>query len=250
MKIVAYTALHYGREYLAYAIRSVIDAIDEYHVLYSVTGSHGHNTDIPCPEKHDELYTIARASAGDKLRWHDGTWAQEGHQRDSIYQYAPDADGILVLDSDEIWSAETLQTALNTVPNATARFYRAPMIHYWRSFYRAVLHDPSFPTRLICPHVDTGDATLDTTGVIHHMGYAQTPAIVEYKQLTHGHRNEWRKDIDWFHDRYLANAQQDCHPVGSVYWNPEDIDPMTAMPAFMRTHPYFHEALIEEFRCN
>lgn len=253
MKVVSYTALHYGREYLAYAIRSVIDHVDEHHVLYSAIGSHGHKTDVPCPETRDELYAIAQQAAGDKLRWHDGTWAHEGFQRDSIFEYAPDADVILVVDADEVWNESLIEAALSHAPEFRPAPYRAlrlPMIHYWRSFYRAVLHDPAYPVRVIYPQVDPGQSIADvgagsTHDYINHFGYAQTPAIVQYKLLTHGHRNELRTDIDWFKERYLANAQQDCHPVGSEYWNPEEVDPLDYMPAFMREHPFFYKALIE-----
>src|SRR5574342_223323 len=105
MKTDAYTALLYGSDYLAYAIRSVIDYVDEYHVIYdaSGSGSHGSKTDRTCPDSRETLYALADGAAGHKLRWHDGTWPYEGAQRDAIHEYAPDADVILVLDADEVW---------------------------------------------------------------------------------------------------------------------------------------------------
>lgn len=260
MKVIAYTALHYGRDYLAYAIQSVIDYIDEYHVIYSAVGSHGHRTQIPCPETRDELYAIASTVAGSKLRWHDGEWAHEGLQRESIHQYAPDADVIVVLDSDEIWPEHLIWAATKGElgRHMGVRRLRMPMIHYWRSFHRAVLHDPAFPERVIYPKITNGVETYNSWTVgedrnlrdgrtisINHMGYAQRPEIVEYKILTHGHRNEWRHDVDWFKDKYLANAQMDCHPVGSEYWNPESVNPLDYMPAFMQSHPYYKLQVIE-----
>lgn len=270
MKVVGFTALHYGKDYLAYAIRSIIDYIDEYHVAYTAIGSHGSRTPIPCPETRDELYAIASAAAGNKLRWHDGEWTYEGAQRESIHEYAPDADVILVLDSDEIWSTELafcLVDMLKKDNNWLIRNWRVPIIHYWRSFYRCVLHDPAYPVRVINCKAPDGYATYnadaqdeDVKGMlsygvsgwnnnfhsrINHMGYAQRPEIVEYKILTHGHRGEWRHDVDWFHDKFMANAQTDCHPVGSEYWNPERVDPMDYMPRFMMQHPYFYKQVIE-----
>lgn len=240
MKVAAYTALHYGREYLGWAIRSVIDVVDEYIVLYSPTGSHGTRTDRPCPETRDELYAIAKAAAGDKLRWIDGhNWRHEGQQRDAIYQHT-DADAILVLDADEIWNEALIVSALLAARYEQARYYRAPMIHYWRSFYRAVVDDPAFPIRLILPKVRHGEDTLrrlHENSVINHFGYAQTPQIVEYKQHVHGHRGEWRGN--WYRDRFLVNSQVDCHPTSQNYWFPQRIDPMSYLPAWMATHPYF-----------
>lgn len=249
MKAIAYTALHYGRDYLAYAIRSVIEHIDEYHVLYTPIGSHGHRNGARCPETRDELYAIAHHAAGDKLRWHDGEWIHEGHQRDSIHHFVPDADVILVLDADEIWPdiyAASAVTLLDRVANPPRRL-RLPMIHYWRSFNRCILHDPALPERVIYPKmldsVDTHRPLLDLA--INHMGYAQRPEIVEYKLKVHGHKNEFRRDVDWFRDVFMANRQTDCHPVGSDQWNPETVNPLIYLPEWMDEHPYYGLEVIE-----
>jgi len=248
MKVVGFVALHYGTDYLGWAIRSIIDHIDELHIAYTAIGSHGHRTTIPCPETRDELFAIAQSAAGSKLRWHDGEWPYEGAQRDSIHQYAPDADVIIVLDADEIWPESYDRIVLESMGYGSRyRRWRLPMIHFWRSFNRAVLHDPAFPERIICNNylIDSSAVENAYSKPICHMGYAQRPEIVEYKILTHGHRNEWRKDVDWFKDRYLANAQTDCHPVGSEYWNPERVDPLDYMPTWMQEHPYYHMQVIE-----
>lgn len=248
MKTIAYTALLYGKDYLYYAIKSVIDYVDEYHVIYDVTGhgSHGHWTERECPDKRWELINQATNAAGDKLRWHDaGPFPHEGAQREAIHQYAPDADVILVLDADEIWPARTaalVREAPIGFGIEPCHSVRLPIVHFWRSFYRAILHDPAFPTRIIYPKVAGGECTVGFTNIggssaIAHMGYAQRSEIVEYKQHTHGHKGEWRKD-DWFNTVFMANAQMNCHPVGSEYWNPEQVNPWDYMPEFMKTHPY------------
>lgn len=248
MKIVAYTALLYGKDYLHYAIKSVIDHVDEYHVIYDKTGqgSHGHVTDRVCPDSRWELINIASNAAGDKLRWHDaGPFAHEGYQRDRIHAYAPDADVILVLDADEIWQPlNDFNEWLHSWDNPPVRRIRIPMIHYWRSFHRAVIHDPAYPERVIFPKA-TGNLEITYLGaLINHMGYAQRSEVVEFKQHTHGHKNEWRRDCDWFNDKFMANAQTDTHPVGSEYWNPEQVDPLDYMPAYMVYHPYFNLEVI------
>lgn len=276
-KIVAYTALHYGKDYLASAIRSVIDHVDEYHALYTPIGSHGHRTDVPCPETRDELLEIA-LSAGSKLRWHEGEWGWEGQQRDTIFSVAPDADLILALDADEIWAEGLAQMVIESAAkHPFPTNFRVPIIHYWRSFHRCVLHDPAYPVRAISPkakgqeaitfhpfRADTPDTPHDMPShevteilrkirageyrdeamAINHMGYAQRSEIVNYKQLTHGHKGEWRRDVDWFNDKFMANAQVDCHPVGSDYWNPETVNYLDYMPAWMSDHPYAEMAVI------
>lgn len=240
MKIVSYTALHYGKDYLGWAIRSVIDQVDEHHILYSATGSHGHRTDRPCPDTRAELYAIAELAAGDKLRWHDGQWTYEGQQRDSIHAYAPVADVILAVDADEIWPDDPLLWNAVRALGVGAGFqrWRLPMVHFWRSFSRCVLHDPAFPERIICPKATRHEVQMLHVRPISHLGYAQRPEIIEYKLLTHGHRDQFRHDCDWFRDKFMDNDQQDCHVVGSEYWNPEPVNPWDYLPAFMKDHPY------------
>lgn len=248
MKVVGYCALHYGLDYLEYAIKSVIDYVDDFWVLYSPVGSHGHHADRPCPEREKDLYRAAARAAGHKLHWHSGAWPYEGAQRETIHQVAPDADVILVVDADEIWPADTVEKMLSHyephAPIHETYRYRLPMIHFWRSFYRAILHDPALPERVIVTKGRIDYTGFDNPRPICHMGYAQSPKIVEYKQLTHGHRSEWRRD-DWFNRVFMANVQVNTHPVGSDYWNPEDVNPWDYLPDFMRQHPYADMAVIE-----
>ena len=149
--IVAYIALHYGSPYLAYAIYSVIDHVDKLIVLYAAQGSHGSRTDaaIPEPERRDNLYNTAKLIAGDKLHWIEGDWQYEGNQRDAIYNYVDDGDIVLTLDYDEIWPKQAVETAIRVAQQGNKKTYRLPMVHFWRSFCWAVLHDPAYPERVV-----------------------------------------------------------------------------------------------------
>ena len=100
MKIVGLTVLHYGADYLKYAIGSVIDYVDEHYVIYSAQGSHGHRTSEVCPDTREQLAALAIEAAGSKLRWYEGEFANEGAQREYIHTLAPDADCIILVDSD------------------------------------------------------------------------------------------------------------------------------------------------------
>lgn len=236
-KIVAYTALLYGKCYLGAAIRSVIDHVDEYHVLYSPVGAHGHRTDVPCPDTREELLEIA-LSAGSKLRWHEGVWPYEGAQRETILQLAPDADVVLPVDYDEIWQTGLVEEAITAGLSGKARAWRVPFRHYWRSFYRCFLHDPAYPVRIIAPKVSGGETTLSTDKAVNHLGYAISVELMRWKWLVHGHKNELRRDCDWFTDVYEANRQYDCHPVGMDSWVTETVNPWQYMPEYMQQHPY------------
>jgi hypothetical protein len=188
------------------------------------------------------LYAAAQRGAGDKLRWHEGIYPYEGAHRDMIFQLAPDADVIYVVDADEIYPDNFFPPPQREGQwfdySQMQRYVRVPMIHYWRSFYRAVLHDPAWPVRIIYPKAPEGEFAAGNLPSLNHMGYAQRPEIVEFKQHTHGHKGEWRKDVDWFNDVFMANRQTDCHPVGSEYWNPETVNPWDYLPEFMKQHPF------------
>lgn len=245
MKIVSFTVLLYGSDFLKYALQSVHDAVDEQYVLYTSQGSHGHRTNTPCPDTREQLAALAIEGAGSKLRWVERDFDTEGQQRDYIHALAPDADCIIVVDADEVYSEGLVNEIVNYANSQgsvkySAKRYRLEFYHYWRSFKRGFKHDPALPERVIFPKAlnDQRDTFRTNHGdVVHHFGYAQRSEIVEYKQLTHGHKAEWRKDCDWFRDVFMANRQFDCHPVGSEYWNAEDMD-LTQLPSVLNDHPY------------
>jgi hypothetical protein len=235
---IAYTALHYGSPYLAQAIRSVIDAVDKYYVLYTQFGSHGTRnlTHLPISDSRNALMKIAHYAAGDKLVWVDGDWQHEGQQRDAIHDICPEADVVLVLDYDEIWPDELARISMDYAEIEGHNKLRISMVHFWRAFNRAVLHDPAYPIRVIVP---TGKGEYTFAGTpIAHMGYAIPDWLLRYKMHIHGHRAELRTD-DWYSNKWLANAQEDCHPVGSEFWNPEAVNPLDYLPDWMQAHPYY-----------
>lgn len=270
MKIVGMMALHYGIEFLPYAVRSIIDEVDEMWFIHTPTGNHaGGPSDLPLPEAEHPLYLYeaAHEAAGKAFRWysHSG-WRSEGEQRDTIFQLAPDADRILVVDSDEIYGPGLARAAIAaSASRPDIRNWRLPFIHMWKDFYHAILHDPAYPVRLINPHAQGGEATFDAeahdatkrellarttdhvpefhTRVVH-FGYAINPELMRYKLTIHGHRAELRRDVDWYQERYLnPAAKTDLHPVGSEYWNAEAIEPFVYLPAFMAEHPRMAEAV-------
>lgn len=250
MKVVAYTALHYGACYLKWAIRSIIDEVDAYYVIYSPAGSHGHHTDAQNPDSREKLYEIARRASGNKFNWHEGIFPHEGAQRDYITALAPDADVIVALDFDEIWEEGLLVRALDAVAlRPEVRRWRIPFRHYYRSFYRCVLRDPAYPHRVYNMRATSdSEATLGTGLAVNHLGYAIPPALMRYKWQVHGHKNELRHDVDYFKDVYEANQQTDCHPCGNVHWNAEWVQPFAApylMPDWMLDHPYAKLEVIE-----
>lgn len=243
MKIIAYCALHYGVNFLESAIRSVIDNVSEFHVLYAAQPSHGSRSGLVCPDSENDLHARAWEAAGLKLRWHSGSWLQENEQRNAIHYYAPDATAIVIVDSDEAYEDGMAEDAIQYGLSVGCRSLRLPFVHMWRTFTRGFAHDPAYPTRVLFPNQMREAVTLPSDKRVWHYGYAQRSEIVKYKMLTHGHLNEFRKDVNWFEDVFMANRQFDCHPIGSEWWNCEDID-LTNLPIVLRNHPYRHLELI------
>ncbi len=249
MNIVAYIALHYGRTYLGEAILSIIEHVDKLYVLYSATPSHGQGTDLICPETEQELYDIARRYAGDKLVWHKGQWMHEGYQRDTILELAKNADAIIRLDSDEIWPEETIIEVIKRINEMDVipmhRYIRIPFIHFWRSFYYAVIDDASYPVIVTFLKAADGETTWSDLKPICHMGYAQPADITYYKQYIHGHRNDWRWDEDWYNTVWLVNRKTDCHPTNKDFWNAVPVNPLKYMPRWMKYHKFANTEVIE-----
>lgn len=237
-KIIAQCCLHYGSDYLDASIRSIIDAVDEYWCLYTPQGSFGHHTDLPCPDTREQLFAIAAAAAGDKLRWVDGVYHSESQHRDLIFQLVPDADVIFIVDADEVWEAGLTDDILRYYETTSTRTLRLPTMQYWRSLYRAIPNDGMHAEHVYFPKNSGMDKpTLNTEHKIHHFGYAQRLEVMYYKQYTHGHKPEWR--WDWYETKVLTNAQQDVHPVVFNVWNPIAVNPYEyGLPGWMREHPY------------
>lgn len=248
-KIVAYSCLLYGACYLEAAVRSIINDVDEYFVLYTDVGSHGHQASTPSPDSEATLHAIAERSAGSKLRWINGRWGTEGQQRDYIQVVAPDADIVVPLDYDEVWEEGLLWRAIDaTRERPDIRRWRIPFRHYYRSFYWCILHDPAYPHRVYNMRAADGEATLDTSLAVNHFGYAIPPALMRFKWEVHGHKNELRHDVNYFADVYEANRRTDCHPCGNVAWNAEWVQPFMQpffLPEYMVDHPYAKLEVIE-----
>ncbi len=245
MKVVGYCALHYGLPYVEWAIRSVIDHVDQFYVLYSPHGSHnGNRGTLPPIDTEADLEAAARRGAGDKLVWVRGEWSHEGQQRDTIYQVAPDADVILVVDYDEIWQSGLADIAIKAAATNKASRYRLPIIHYYKSFHRAVVNDPAYPVRVLAPKGVDNEQTIPTSLVINHFGYAIPLEYMRYKwHGIHGHQAELK--AGWVNHVYADKHRvEDVHPVGT-HWNPERVDPYDFLPHWVENHPYFHMGVIE-----
>ena len=252
MEIHTLTILHYGADYLSYALRSVYHSVDQLHIFYTPTPSHGHSTNVPPIETKEELQAAAYTyDPDDKIRWHDVIGAtQEGDHRDLALKTveAAGAEIVLVVDYDEIWPADTLTLFLSDIwERGAARNNLVNMIHFWRSFNWAC-EDNGWPVRIIDLRFDKGTKYLSADRVFH-FGYAITDKVMRYKWQIHGHKNELQPD--WFVNKWQVWPPPDnCHPTngrnekGEAFWSPEPFN-KERLPEFMRTHPFYSLEKIE-----
>lgn len=244
--VAAVICLHFGLPYLSDAMRSLLDVVDSFFIMYSPVANHGVSSNgLVCPESREDLLEAAYSAAPEKTRWFDyDGWHGEGEQFKAAWPHT-DADVIVKLDADELWSPGLLADAIAHGIEQQAREIRVPLRHYWRSFYKAFTGDPAAPGRIYLREFEAGETTFSPyyeRDRIHHMGYALPVDLMRYKWQTHGHRPEFRRDCDWFRDVYATNRQTDCHPIGSDSWmQTEDVVP----PSFLLNHPFARLSVIE-----
>lgn len=243
--ISAYCILHYGKEWLQWSVRSVIPFVDEYHIFYTPTPSHGFPAIMPNPETRDELYMQVMGYINHGLFWHDCDHFQhEGFHREFAVDTcaARGADFVIVVDADEVWAPNVLQEAIRISKDIPVHSFRINMRHFWRSL-KWVCDDPSCPTRIIRPNIYSDEAYLP--GQVFHMGYAQSSGIIEYKMSIHGHHNEIRKN--WFNNKFLSwkPGMTDVHPTnGDNFWEPVPYVDDGTLKSLVGDHPYWNVSLI------
>ena len=253
LKSVACYALHYGKEYLAWSIRSTQDAVDEVLVLYAAAPSFGHGGEVPCPETEEELLQEANRFATKPVRWHPGRWRSELEHRFAALAEArkAGADLVLVVDADELWAPGVAQTTLRSVYDANrAGRWMASFRNFWRSFDWEV-RDGFLPVRIVdLRHPLTFDANLrhdEQPEPVLHFGYAQSEQMVRYKWSCHGHQSELRPD--WLEKKFLnwTPESTDLHPVARDLWKkayPVSPHVQGLVGHLLADHPYYRQSLI------
>jgi len=244
MRVVSYTIVHYGKDYIDWALRSVQNSVHHSNVIHTPHPSHGHRTNIQPIESLQDIQSAVSV----KAVWYqtDGIY-EEGRQRDHCVRLCAvqdEADLILVLDYDEVWPEQTLKAALDYVwQQDKARNWLINFTHLWKSF-NYVCRDEGRPVRIIdLRHRDGIGYIPKELGEIYHFGYAVSDRVMRYKWQIHGHKSELR--ANWMQDKWLAwPPVDDCHPTNDRgFWTPEPFD-RTRLPKLMRNHPYYNLEVI------
>lgn len=220
MQVIAYCILHYGRPYLRRALEAIAPQVDKIVIIYTSTPSQGHATELTCPDTRDQLKEIAD-SFGDKVLWIEGSYRHEGEHCEAVMPYTAGFDYLVRFDSDEIYPEGAVAHYIAQAEHTTAKIFRLPFIHFWKTPDTRVNADGQHPDRLIKLNTsEEGGVYLDSDNEkysILHFGYAQPTEYIIYKMSIHGHKSEWREE--WLQDKWLGNDTTDLHPVSRDFWN-------------------------------
>ncbi len=245
----AFLMLHYGLDYLEYAIKSLSNQVDDFFVLYTDVPSQGFGTDIKCPDTEEELYRAALNGVSgnhERLKWIKGRWCHQGEHCNAIWPFVKDYQWVVRFDADEIMPdgiVEKMIGQMKDLPNST---YQVQFIHFWKSF-NWVCRDCQTPVRFFKMSGDWNgpqkilDSKIDDERVLHY-GYCQKTKYIIYKSQVTDHRPEYKPT--WFEDVWVANRRTDCHPVCNGMWNAEPFD-KTKLPETLKSHPYYGVDLVE-----
>jgi hypothetical protein len=259
MKRVGVMAVHYGKEYLAHAVKSLAMVCEEVHIFYTPTPSFGFSEGAVCPDTQEELITEAfRLRNGlAPVFWHklEGVTNENVH-RTIMLDKATERGATLVAiaDADEVWDPNALDQALLSAARSDqmAGRWLARFHNFWRSWQWTV-RDSFRPVRIVdlrYPlHVDAYLDELSQPHPIYHFGYAQSIETMRYKFTCHGHKAEFKPN--WFEQKFLAwtpyGDHYDLHPCVNDLWIAERTDAFTllALDGLLGGHPHQFLKVIE-----
>jgi hypothetical protein len=242
MKVLAATVLHYGSEYLKYAIESVKNSVDEHLIVYTERPSFGFETNKQNPDTKGKLKAITEQFP--HVVWRDihGVIQENVHRR-MFFDYAEKHgyDIILVVDYDEVWIPEKVDEAIKHAYDS--KFGNFPVmgsqwVTLWKSFNECVT-DGFAPVRLFNMHNDLTKAEHINKGFIYHMGYCISDELMQYKISCHGHRADFDRNNKWFQDKWLGYKSGETkflHPATQAYWDQARPFDKTKLPDVLKKH--------------
>ena len=243
MKKVTFSFVHYGSDYLEYALASLYGSVDKMFVFYTDKPNQGILPTVERPESKVDILECCAAFA-DKIEWVDDGLDFTGehidlatpHLEEVIQRYAPDADIVVQLDADEVWQEGALEHHVATAVKYSSRLVSVPWITFWRSFGWVCRDNAWVQPRRIWYR--NGKGRVGSTGKpILHFGWARRERDIEYKINCWGHAPELRENF--FYDLFLGwqPGKGNVHPVqGNGFWNPEVYD-KSQLPELLKQHP-------------
>lgn len=250
MKTAAYIALHYGKDYLEYSLKSIYNSVDQIFVLYTPNPSHGTGSSLQCPDTKTELFDILKkVDVDDKIEIYQGAWPRENDQRNYAHSIAKakGVDILVLLDFDEVWKPGVLDELIKLTYDRKASKCLIWMRHLWRSF-NYICDDPMRQERIYYLGDDKKDLIYapQPENQVWHFGYAREVDQVGYKISCHGHTSEWlTSKEEWFERKYKQFPPDGTfvHPCCKDVWFPKPFD-KKELPQIMKSHPYWNNEVI------
>ena len=245
MKVLAFTVLHYGKEYLKYSIESVRNSVDAHYIAYTALPSFGYTTHLKNPDTREELKAICDQFA--HVIWDDvqGINQENAHRQKAIdYARNNGFDIILVVDYDEVWKPELVNEAIEAAYNSKAGNFLVSgnrWVTLWKSFNEYVT-DGFAPVRLFNLKNNLMQPETIEKGFIYHMGYCISDELMAYKISCHGHRADFVRNNAWFEHKwknYQRGITKHLHPATDAYWYETNDFDKTHLPDILKAHPYY-----------
>lgn len=245
MKVLGYIMLHYGADYLEYALHPLCNVCDKVVILYSLYPTHQGPQGKTCPEKRAELKAIA--DGFDNVEWVDVYKIKgEAEHLEQINPYKKGFDVAVRADYDEVWDEDDLREAI-------VRCYNSPFhahgidgfVHFWRNFNCELQPDHFRPIRLFHLRESNVSQEPEIKAKIYHFGYAIRRKTMEYKLTIHGHRAELENNWVQLWNNWIPEHREGYfHPASKDVWTKiVDFD-RSKLPEFMREHPFYNKAII------
>jgi hypothetical protein len=260
MKVLGYIMLHYGKEYLAYALNPLCEVCDKVIILYSLVPTHNNGSGQLNPDTRDELKAIANKF--EKVEWIDITANNESDHRGKIFYYTSGYDVLVNADYDEVWEVEDLKRAVKEVYNSPYRAHGIDgYVTFWRSFrYEVTTNkqlnekgeyeynkpaDEFLPVRLWHLREKNTDKQPTIKAKIYHFGYAIKRRTMMYKKTIHGHKDDWSSGWDnkW-HSWHPSITEGSFHPCSRTVWLKIEPFNRNELPLELHKHVYFNKEII------
>ena len=249
-KVLGFMCLYYGRDFLRESLLSVKNHIDKMHISYTRTPSQGFGTNIPCPDKEQELRKIAKKVLGDKLIWKSyNGFGQESEHRNTRYKYSDKYKLILTIDADEVFKEEDIDTVLEYASKNKERYYGITgYINFWRSF-SWYCTDDFRPIRVENVTVKNQLQNLNNCKMeVYHFSTCQREEIMRFKYKIFGHADELRKNyLDSVYYAWTPETKDiitHLHPTTTGIWGTALPFDKTTLPSYLKEHPNYTKELV------
>ncbi len=279
MRLAAVFCVYNEEEYLAYAVRAILPAVD--HVViclglapYTAYAADSTVTMYP-PDSTEQIVDRLAADAPQKIHLIKARWpSQMEHRQAGLARCLElDVDYYFLVDGDEVYRADHLATIRQAIEHHPAVGTFIIKCHtFWRSFRYRILPDTLTwrPRRIFkltrhrrllgipWPHRlrFTGINDLNSLGpvyefspqqaVFYHFSYARSPAKMREKLSTFPHAQEilrgWYEAVwlAWPHHRQMANI----HPTDPPKFPQAVPHDLFDLPEVMQHHPYYAMEII------